>query len=53
MILLNRVILERECDAPNSYGRRAQLVNETACDHHDNGIKACLVKSNAAFRLNA
>lgn len=34
---------EHECDAPTWYERRPPLMNERACDLHDNGIRAWLV----------
>jgi hypothetical protein len=35
---------EHQCDTPNWYQRRPPLMNERACDYHDNGIRAWLVK---------
>jgi hypothetical protein len=35
---------EHECDASDWYERRLPLMNERACDLHDNGIRAWLVK---------
>jgi hypothetical protein len=42
--LLSERHAEYECDAPNWYDRRPPLMNERACDHHDNGIRAWLIK---------
>jgi len=44
---------EHECEVSNWYERRPPLMNERACDHHENGIRAWLVKWSAAFRLKA
>jgi hypothetical protein len=35
---------ENECDVSNWYERRPRLMNERACDLHENGIRAWLVK---------
>jgi hypothetical protein len=35
---------EHECEVSNWYERRPPLMNERACDHHENGIRAWLVK---------
>ena len=35
---------EHECDVSNRYERRPPLMNERACDLHENGIRAWLVK---------
>ena len=35
---------EHKCDVSNWYERRPPLMNERACDLHENGIRAWLVK---------
>lgn len=32
---------EYECDVPTWFEQRVSVMNARACDHHDNGIRAC------------
>jgi hypothetical protein len=40
--------IEWECDAPRWLEQRAPVMNARACDRHDNGIRAWLIRLNEA-----